>query len=161
MTLLVVSARPDLMDRWLPKQVAGIVGSRGLDAGYSRARICTRAIHPPLLGVQATRVDIHTQGRCACLSSNGARWPMHLSQTLVVSTHAHGVDEGKIRVHSCAPRLPNLERGALRCPHLLPLVDLNWPLADLTHAPHSLAWSPQRHKGGSLIVYPWSPSECT
>eukprot|EP00959_Pyramimonas_sp_CCMP1952_P411759 8628812-Pyramimonas_sp.AAC.1 len=32
---------------------------------------------------------------------------------LVVSTHAHGVGEIKIRVHSCAPRLPNLERGAL------------------------------------------------
>ena len=74
----------------------------------------------------------------ACLSPNWARWPMHPSQTLVVSTHAHGVDEGKIRVHACAPRLPNLERGALRCPHLLPLVDLSWPLVDLTHVVPSL-----------------------
>ena len=63
---------------------------------------------------------------------------MHPSQTLVVSTHAHGVDEGKIRVHSCAPHLPNLERGALRCPRLLPLVDLSWPLVDLTHVVPSL-----------------------
>ena len=34
--------------------------------------------------------------------------------------------------------LPNLERGALRCPHLLPLVDLSWPLVDLTHVVPSL-----------------------
>ena len=35
------------MDRWLPKQVAGIVGSRGLDAGYSWGRIYTSALRLP------------------------------------------------------------------------------------------------------------------
>eukprot|EP00959_Pyramimonas_sp_CCMP1952_P474627 9503772-Pyramimonas_sp.AAC.2 len=71
--------------------------------------------------LRAPRGGIGALVHRTCLSTNRARWPMHLSQTLVGSTRTHGVDEGKIRVHSCAPRLPNLERGALQCPHLLPL----------------------------------------